>query len=403
MFKNVLRSPIRSPIRSVVPISATQELIQLLFGNNAQGVFYVPQPKVDGQQVLYRDAAGTIPVTADGDPVGLMLDLSKGLVKGPELVTNGTFDTDLSGWTFAAPWQWSNGRAYSPYITSYRELRQLVGGRDYYQEFKLDYEIITGEMNIIVSDSTGVNSVRVSVVGVGVSSYSSVIPPGYDTITFARKGELEGYLDNISVRELPGNHATQSVAASRPIYRTDGTLHWLEFDGVDDYLETGIWTLDEFWFVSYAISQAAYAAYHGPWRFLIEGGSPTSRSTNRLEDYTRNNHDRVIYSRVETVGAFSDRGFALPAAGTRYVGWAGYNPAASHNVGEQWNGNEQQVSVSNLVRSPGTGSLSLSRGYSGDFMPGNYYGMVFTTGTPVGDSDREFVNAYMRSRGGITL
>ena len=34
-----------------------------------------------------------------------------------------------------------------------------------------------------------------------------------------------------------GNHVSQSVAASRPIYRTDGTLHWLEFDGVDDYLQ----------------------------------------------------------------------------------------------------------------------------------------------------------------------
>lgn len=33
-----------------------------------------------------------------------------------------------------------------------------------------------------------------------------------------------------------GNHATQSVAASRPVYRTDGTLHWLVADGVDDYL-----------------------------------------------------------------------------------------------------------------------------------------------------------------------
>jgi hypothetical protein len=31
-----------------------------------------------------------------------------------------------------------------------------------------------------------------------------------------------------------GNDATQSVSASRPTYRTDGTLHWLEFDGVDD-------------------------------------------------------------------------------------------------------------------------------------------------------------------------
>lgn len=33
------------------------------------------------------------------------------------------------------------------------------------------------------------------------------------------------------------NHASQSVAAARPIYRTDGTLHWLEFDGVNDFLK----------------------------------------------------------------------------------------------------------------------------------------------------------------------
>ena len=48
---------------------------------------------------IFQDAAGTIPVTAVGQPVGLQLDKSKGLVLGPELVTNGTFDTDVSGWT----------------------------------------------------------------------------------------------------------------------------------------------------------------------------------------------------------------------------------------------------------------------------------------------------------------
>lgn len=31
-----------------------------------------------------------------------------------------------------------------------------------------------------------------------------------------------------------GNHATQSVSTSRPVYKTDGILHWLAFDGVDD-------------------------------------------------------------------------------------------------------------------------------------------------------------------------
>lgn len=33
-----------------------------------------------------------------------------------------------------------------------------------------------------------------------------------------------------------GNHATQSVSTARPVYKTDGILHWLQFDGVDDYI-----------------------------------------------------------------------------------------------------------------------------------------------------------------------
>ncbi len=34
-----------------------------------------------------------------------------------------------------------------------------------------------------------------------------------------------------------GNHAMQSVGAACPTWRTDGTLFWLEYDGVDDQLE----------------------------------------------------------------------------------------------------------------------------------------------------------------------
>jgi len=41
-----------------------------------------------------------------------------------------------------------------------------------------------------------------------------------------------------------GNHATQSTAANRPVYRTDGTLHWLEFDGVDDYFNVNSFVFD---------------------------------------------------------------------------------------------------------------------------------------------------------------
>lgn len=33
------------------------------------------------------------------------------------------------------------------------------------------------------------------------------------------------------------NHAMQTVSAARPVYKTDGILHWLDFDGTDDRLE----------------------------------------------------------------------------------------------------------------------------------------------------------------------
>lgn len=36
-----------------------------------------------------------------------------------------------------------------------------------------------------------------------------------------------------------GNHASRSTASLRPTYKTDGTKHWLLFDGTDDSLATG--------------------------------------------------------------------------------------------------------------------------------------------------------------------
>lgn len=37
-----------------------------------------------------------------------------------------------------------------------------------------------------------------------------------------------------------GNHAVQTTASARPLYKTDGTKHWLEFDGVNDHLNTSV-------------------------------------------------------------------------------------------------------------------------------------------------------------------
>jgi hypothetical protein len=46
-------------------------------------------------------------------------------------------------------------------------------------------------------------------------------------------------IDNISVRELPGNHAFQTTSTSRPVLKQDaGGQYYLKFDGVDDGMVT---------------------------------------------------------------------------------------------------------------------------------------------------------------------
>jgi hypothetical protein len=44
-------------------------------------------------------------------------------------------------------------------------------------------------------------------------------------------GQSVARIDDLSGN---GHHLTQSTAGSRPLYKTSGGLHWLEFDGTDD-------------------------------------------------------------------------------------------------------------------------------------------------------------------------
>lgn len=53
------------------------------------------------------------------------------------------------------------------------------------------------------------------------------------TIPVTKDGDPIGLMKDKSGND---NHATQSVSTARPAYKTDGNLHWLEFDGVDDRL-----------------------------------------------------------------------------------------------------------------------------------------------------------------------
>ncbi len=67
------------------------------------------------------------------------------------------------------------------------------------------------------------------------SDFSTMFQDSAGTIPVTGDGQPVGKILDKSGR---GNHATQATAASRPLYKTDGTYHWLQFDGVDDSLST---------------------------------------------------------------------------------------------------------------------------------------------------------------------
>lgn len=184
--------------------------IRALFSNGEQGWWYDPS----NFATLFQDSAGTTPVTAVEQPVGLQLDLSKGLVLGPELVT--------------LPYSIANTN-WSASGTSY--VKSAVGNN-------------TGTPSNITAPQAGKNY-KITFTASGLSGQTCYVSFGGASNLSALAGRIatagdysftlcttttsalafvpyEGgafavTISNVSVRELPGNHRFQSTSANRPV------------------------------------------------------------------------------------------------------------------------------------------------------------------------------------------
>lgn len=87
-----------------------------------------------------------------------------------------------------------------------------------------------------------------------------------------------------------GNHAIAPSSAARPIYRTDGVLHWLSLDGVDD----NIGAINNIPLVTNSIVAASYKSTPTSSVISIIVGLSTGTLVNRLEINARQARSRYF-------------------------------------------------------------------------------------------------------------
>lgn len=226
-----------SGLRTLDPAAS----VRALFSNGEPGAWF----EANDANTLFTDVAGTTPVTTPGDAVALQLDKSQGLTLGPELVTNGGFDTDTD-WAKETGWTISGGAASYSGGGGPRLSQEIALNSESLYEIKFDLTVTSGSIRFQLSESA--NNDNNAVVGstlIETQSVSSFLVAGSTSAFITIRPMVPSTVvsvDNISVRELPGNHRTQATTAARPLYALQpvgGVRNLLEYT---EEFDNAAWT-----------------------------------------------------------------------------------------------------------------------------------------------------------------
>lgn len=208
------------------------QIIKSLFANSEQGFWYDP----NDLSTMFQDAAGTVPVTAVGQPVGLLLDKNNGLELGVEKVVNGNFASDTA-WIKGPNVTISNGSVILNVAGGNPVLSQNVGltaGKWY--EVTVNVTEVTSGASAFRIYGTGGNSVMFSITSVGVYKARVMARSDATGLIGFSGSSTSMKISSISVKELAGNHAYQTTSSMRPLLVASPQR--LDFDTVDDKLVT---------------------------------------------------------------------------------------------------------------------------------------------------------------------
>jgi hypothetical protein len=169
---------------------------------------------------LFQDTAGTQPVSTPGQSVALELDKSRGLTLGSQLLVDPEFNT-ASVWALSAGFSVTGGLLLGSGVGAFGSAIQLdtvtlIAGRTYEIEFTVDSISSGGIWPVFTGGTQVTGSARTTA---GTSRQYMIAVTGNNVVRLqATASGFTGTVSRFSVRELAGNHATQSTAASRPLY-----------------------------------------------------------------------------------------------------------------------------------------------------------------------------------------
>jgi hypothetical protein len=258
------------------------QLIASLLSAGETVAFYDPNDLTS----IYAARTGGANATVNG-VVGLMLDKAQmgGLTAAefiaaldtPELVTNGTFDTDTTGWTAinSAILAWDDGKISVTRLISYTDTARQEISCTIGKYYKVTVDVVSidvAQERVHFSSLASMPTLGNVSDGLGVGTRTAIILANASTMYLhlgVRGNDQACVFDNISVKELPGYHATAPSDAARPILRDVSSTYALDFDNVDD-----------------AFAWTTPAITDGTWVALTRSGSYAASAAYSAGTYT---------------------------------------------------------------------------------------------------------------------
>ncbi|UZJ42214.1 hypothetical protein OO006_04360 [Prosthecochloris sp. SCSIO W1101] len=175
---------------------------------------------------LYQDANGTTPVTGVEQPVGLMLDGSQRLRLGPELVTNGRFDSGTTGWSSSAE---ATITTASGKLCVQRKEGEGTGNARAYQSIQTTEGRLYA-IAVTIEHKTNTNAVIINGAAElgrigwaqndGTYEIHVIADMSHFNVSLyvhGNEGSCLSNFENVTVREVLGNHPHQPTDINRPV------------------------------------------------------------------------------------------------------------------------------------------------------------------------------------------